>query len=104
MLPDVRFLTGFSLNMVFAYKEDETMLNRICITPQKGCQGLTNARLKAAFKNIFSEDSVMIRSEGKKIIIHTPLELKEKKVRKFADKLGSFTQFKGGDNSFSFSL
>ena len=80
------------------------MLNRVCITPQKGCQGLTNARLKSAFKNVFSEDPVMIRSEGKRIIVHTPLELKEKKVRKFAGKLGSFTNFKGEDNSFSFRL
>lgn len=80
------------------------MLNRISITPQKGCQGLTNARIKSAFKNIFSEDPVMIRSEGKNIIVHTPLELKEKKVRRFASKLGSFTQFQGRDNSFSFKL
>lgn len=70
------------------------MLNRICITPQKGCQGLSNARIKSAFKNIFSEEPVMIRSEGKNIIVHTPLELKDKKVRRFADKLGTFTQFK----------
>ena len=33
----------------------------------------------------------MIRSEGKSIIVHTPLELKDKKVRRFADKLGTFT-------------
>ena len=78
------------------------MLNRICITPQKGCQGLSNARIKSAFKNIFSEEPVMIRSEGKSIIVHTPLELKDKKVRRFADKLGTFTQFQGGNNSFSF--
>ena len=104
MPPDVKFLTGFSLNTGFAYKEEETMLNRVCITPQKGCQGLTNARLKSAFKNVFSEDPVMIRSEGKRIIVHTPLELKEKKVRKFAGKLGSFTIFKGEVNSFSFRL
>ncbi len=80
------------------------MLNRICITPQKGCQGLSNARIKSAFKNIFSEEPVMIRSEGKNIIVHTPLELKDKKVRRFADKLGAFTQFKGENNSFSFKL
>lgn len=80
------------------------MLNRICITPQKGCQGLSNARIKSAFKSVFSEDPVMIRSEGKKIIVHTPLELKEKKVRRFADKLGSFTKFKGESNSFAFNL
>lgn len=80
------------------------MLNRICITPQKGCQGLPNARIKSAFKNIFSEEPVMIRSEGKNIIVHTPLELKDKKVRRFAGKLGTFTQFQGGNNSFSFKL
>lgn len=80
------------------------MLNRICITPQKGCQGLSNARIKSAFKNIFSEEPVMIRSEGKSIIVHTPLELKDKKVRRFADKLGTFTQFQGRNNSFSFKL
>lgn len=80
------------------------MLNRICITPQKGCQGLSNARIKSAFKNVFSEDPVMIRTEGKKIIVHTPLELKEKKVRRFADKLGSVTKFKGESNSFAFNL
>ena len=80
------------------------MLNRICITPQKGSQGLSNARIKSAFKNVFSEDPVMIRSEGKKIIVHTPLELKEKRVRRFADKLGSVTEFKGESNSFSFNL
>lgn len=80
------------------------MLNRICITPQKGSHGLTNARLNSAFKNVFSEDPVMIRTEGKNIIVHTPLELKEKKVRRFANKLGSFTNFQGGNNSFSFKL
>lgn len=46
----------------------------------------------------------MIRSEGKNIIVHTPLELKDKKVRRFAGKLGTFTQFQGGNNSFSFKL
>lgn len=80
------------------------MLNRISITPQKGCQGLTNARIKSAFKNIFSVDPVLIRSEGKNIIVHTSLELSDKKVRRFADKLGSFSQLKGEDNSFSFRL
>ncbi|MCI8548925.1 MAG: hypothetical protein HFJ38_08630 [Bacilli bacterium] len=80
------------------------MLNRICITPQKGCQGISNARIKSVFKNIFSEEPVMIRTEGKKIIVHTSLELKDKKVRRFADKLGSYTQFKGGSNSYSFNL
>lgn len=80
------------------------MLNRICITPQKGCQGLSNARIKSAFKNIFSEEPVMIRSEGKNIIVHTPLELKDKKVRRFAGKLGTFTQFQSGNNSFAFKL
>ena len=80
------------------------MLNRICITPQKGCQGLSNARIKSAFKNVFLEEPVMIRSEGKSIIVHTPLELKDKKVRRFANKLGTFTQFHGENNSFSFRL
>jgi len=80
------------------------MLNRICITPSKGSNGLTNARIIAAFKNTFSQEPVMIRSEGKNIIVHTPLELKEKKVRRFAGKLGSFTQFQGKDNSYSFKL
>lgn len=80
------------------------MLNRICIMPQKGCQGLSNARIASAFKSVFSTDPVMIRSEGRNIIIHTQLELKDKKVRRFADKLGSYTQFKGADNSYSFKL
>lgn len=80
------------------------MLNRICITPQKGCQGLSNARIKAAFKSVFSEEPVMIRTESKQVIVHTPLELKEKRVKKFADKLGSYTQFKGNNNSFAFKL
>ncbi len=80
------------------------MLNRICITPQKGCKGLSNSRIKSAFKNIFSKDPVTIRSEGKNIIVHTQLELKEKKVRRFAGKFGSFTKFEGRDNSFSFNL
>lgn len=80
------------------------MLNRICITPQKGCQGLSNARIESAFKNVFSEKPIMIRTEGKNIIVHTPLELKEKRVRKFANKLGSYTKFQGNNNSFSFKL
>lgn len=80
------------------------MLNRICITPQKGCQGMSNARIESAFRNIFSVKPVMIRTEGKKIIVHTPLELKEKRVRRFADKLGSYTKFKGESNSYSFNL
>ena len=80
------------------------MLNRICITPQKGCQGLSNARIKSAFKNVFSENPVMIRTEGKKIIVHTPLELKEKKVRRFASKLGSYAKFKCEGNSFACRL
>ena len=80
------------------------MLNRICIMPQQGSQGLSNARIKSAFKNVFSQDPVMIRAEGKNIIVHTPLELKDKKVRRFAGKLGTFTQFQGADDSFSFKL
>lgn len=80
------------------------MLNRICIKPQKGCKGLSNVRIKSAFKNIFSEEPVKICSEGKCIIVHTPLELTDKKVRRFADKLGTYTQFKGGNNSYSFNL
>lgn len=80
------------------------MLNRICITPQKGCKGLSNSRIKSAFKNIFSEDPVKVLPEGKSIIVHTQLELKDKKVRRFAGKLGSFTKFEGRDNSFSFNL
>jgi hypothetical protein len=80
------------------------MLNRICITTQKGCQGLSNARIESAFKNIFSENPVMIRLEGKNIIVHTNLELKDKKVRIFAGKLGNFTKFQGENNSFSFKL
>lgn len=80
------------------------MLNRICITPQKGCQGMSDARIKVAFKNVFSEEPVKIRTEGKKIIVHTQLELKEKRVRRFADKLGSYTQFKGENNSYAFKL
>lgn len=80
------------------------MLNRICIMPQKGCQGMKNARIEAAFKNIFSVKPVMIRTEGRNIIVHTSLELKEKKVRRFAGKLGNFTQFKGDNNSYAFHL
>ena len=80
------------------------MLNRICITPQKGCQGLSNTRIKSAFKNIFLEEPVMVRVEGKNIIVHTPLELKDKKVRRFAGKLGTCYQFQGENNSFSFKL
>ena len=79
-------------------------LNRIHITPQKGCQGLSNARLEAIFKGVFGVSPVMIRTDGKRIIVHTSLELKEKRVRKFAGKLGSYTQFEGKDNSFSFRL
>ena len=71
------------------------MLNRICIMPQKGCQGMKNARIEAAFKYIFSV---------KPVIVHTSLELKEKKVRRFAGKLGNFTQFKGDNNSYAFHL
>ena len=80
------------------------MLNRICIMPQKGCQGMSNARIIGAFKSVFSEEPVKIRTEGKNIIVHTSLEIKEKKVRRFADRLGSYTQFKGENNSYSFKL
>lgn len=80
------------------------MLNRICIKVQKGSQGMSNNRIKAAFKSIFAEEPVMIRAEGRNVIIHTPLELKEKRVRRFADKLGAYTSFKGKDNSYSFNL
>ncbi|MFR2535019.1 MAG: hypothetical protein ACLS95_07370 [Clostridia bacterium] len=80
------------------------MLNRICIMPQKGCKGLSNIRIKSAFKNIFSVEPVMIRSEGKNIIVHTSLELKEKRVRRFASNLGTYTQLQGENNSFSFKL
>ena len=79
-------------------------LHRIHITTQKGCKGLSNERLESAFKNVFGVTPVMIRAEGKRIIVHTSLELKEKRVRKFAGKLGSYTQFEGRDNSFSFKL
>ena len=84
--------------------EDQKMLNRICITTQKGCRGMSNARINGAFKNVFSVDPVMIRTEGKKIIIHTSLDLSDKKVRKFAGKLGDFTNFKGKDDSYEFYL
>ena len=80
------------------------MLNRITIMPQKGCQGMSNARVKSLFKAVFGSDPVMIRTEGRNIIVHTPLELTEKKVRKFAKKMGEYTQFKGCDNSYSFKL
>jgi len=79
-------------------------LNRIHITPQKGCQGLSNARLEAIFKSVFGENPVMIRTKCKRIIVHTPLQLKEKLVRRFAGKLGLYTQFEGKDNSFYFKL
>lgn len=80
------------------------MLNRICITPSKGCKGLSSSRIKSAFKNIFSEEPMKVLPEGKSIIVQTQLELKDKKVRRFAGKLGSFTKFEGRDNSFSFNL
>lgn len=80
------------------------MLNRICIKPQKGSQGLTNARLKAIFKQVFSAEPIMFRNEGKKIIIHTSLKLTKKNVKRFAKKLGSYTNFKGKDDSYSFDL
>lgn len=79
-------------------------LNRICIKPQKGSNGLTNKRITSAFVNVFSAEPVDIRTEGKNIIVHTPLELKEKRVQRFASKLGSYTKFEGKDNSYSFSL
>ncbi len=78
------------------------MLNRICIATH--CQGLSNARIKSAFKNVFSEDPSMIQSNEKNIIIYTPLELKEKKVRRFASKIGSYAKFKCEGNSFAFRL
>ncbi len=84
--------------------EEEKMLNRICIKAAKGSKGLTNARIKSAFKNVFLVEPVMIRTEGKNIIVHTPLELKAKKVQRFAGKLGSYTHFEGEKNSFSFNL
>ena len=79
------------------------MLNKICIKPQKGCQGLSNDRIVSAFISIFCEKP-KIRTEGRNIIINTHIELKEKRVRRFADKLGSYTNFKGKDNSYSFNL
>lgn len=78
------------------------MLNRICITSQS--HSLSNARIKSAFRNVFSRDPIMIRFEGKKIIVHTSLELSDKKVRRFANKLGTYTQFKGEKDSYSFKL
>ena len=80
------------------------MLNRITIMPQKGCKGMSNARIVSLFKASFGTDPIMIRTEGRNIIVHTQLELNEKKVRKFAKKMGEFTQFKGTDNSYSFKL
>ena len=80
------------------------MLNRITIMPQKGCKGMSNARINSYFKATFGEAPTMIRTEGRNIIVHTPIELTEKKVRKFAKKMGEFTDFKGCDNSYSFKL
>ena len=80
------------------------MLNRITIMPQKGCQGMSNARINSLFKATFGSAPVMIRTEGRNIIVHTQLELTDKKVRKFAKKMGEYTQFKGCYNSYSFKL
>ena len=41
------------------------MLNRITIMPQKGCKGMSNARIKSYFKATFGEDPTMIRTEGR---------------------------------------
>ena len=80
------------------------MINRITIMPQKGCQGMSNSRIKSIFKGVFGTEPVRIRSKGRNLIVQTPLELKEKKVRMFAKRMGSYTQFKGGDSSYSFRL
>ena len=55
------------------------MLNRITIMPQKGCKGMSNARIVSLFKASFGTDPIMIRTEGRNIIVHTQLELNEKK-------------------------
>ena len=80
------------------------MLNRICIMPQQGCKGLSNARIKSAFKNVFDQTPVMIRTEGRNIIVHTSLPLKDKKVLRFAKQLGNCYDFQGKNDSYSFKL
>ena len=80
------------------------MLNRICIITRKDSHGLQNARIKGAFKNVFGQEPQSIRIDGRNIIVHTNIELKESKVRRFADNLGSYSQFVGVDDSYSFKL
>ena len=80
------------------------MLNRISIITRKDSKGLKNIRIKGAFKNAFGVEPDEIRVEKRNIIVHTSLELKENKVRKFADNLGSYSQFMGSDDSYSFKL
>ena len=79
-------------------------MDRIYIRPGKGSQGLTNSRIKAYFKVVFGEEPTMIRCEGRYVIAHTDMKLKEKQVRKFASKLGNFQGFVKTNESYLFNL
>lgn len=80
------------------------MMNRICIVMHKEHKALKNTRVRDAFKNAFGSEPSSIRAEHKSIVVLTEEELKEGKVKKFADNLGSHGEIVGSDDSYSIKL
>lgn len=77
-------------------------MTTIRIKTQSG--SLSNERIKLAFRHVFKEEPEAIRAESRSLVIYTSQELNEKKVRRFAAKIGVFIHFKAEKNSYSFMI
>ena len=77
---------------------------KICIITKSGFKGVSNTLLRTFFRQTYNCNWLSINSSGNKIIIEVSFVLTEKKVKRFADKLGDSTSVFYEDKMFKFSL